>query len=78
LATIQLDVGQPQDALGTLQSLLNSNPDVSTMQLAAAVYEANKDTPNAVKVLREAIVRNPLETTLYVDFADIAMNHQSF
>jgi predicted Zn-dependent protease len=77
LATIQLDVGQPQDALGTLQSLLNSNPDVSTMQLAA-VYEANKDTPNAVKVLREAIVRNPLETSLYVDFADIAMNHQSF
>jgi predicted Zn-dependent protease len=78
LATIQLDVGQPQDALATLQPLLNSNPDVSTMQLAAAVYEANKDTPNAVKVLREAIVRNPLETSLYVDFADIAMNHQSF
>jgi tetratricopeptide (TPR) repeat protein len=78
LATIQLDAGQPQDALATLQPLLNDNPDVSTMQLAAAVYEANKDTPNAVKVLRDAIVRNPLETALYVDFADIAMNHQSF
>jgi tetratricopeptide (TPR) repeat protein len=78
LANIQLDAGQPQDALATLQPLLNSNPDVSTIQLAAAAYEANKDTPNAVKVLREAIVRNPLETALYVDFADIAMNHQSF
>jgi Tfp pilus assembly protein PilF len=78
LATIQLDAGQPQNALATLEPLLNSNPDVSTMQLAAAVYEANKDTPNAVKVLREAIVRNALETSLYVDFADIAMNHQSF
>ena len=29
------------------------------MQLAAAVYEANKDTPNAVKILREAIVKDP-------------------
>ena len=78
LAAIQLNAGQPEDALSTLQPLLDSNPDASTMQLAAAVYEANKDTPNAVKVLREAIVRNPLETPLYVDFADIAMNHQSF
>jgi tetratricopeptide (TPR) repeat protein len=78
LASVQLDAGQPRDALLTLQPLLDSNPDVSTMRLAAAVYEANKDTPDAVKVLREAIVRNPLETPLYVDFADIAMNHQSF
>jgi tetratricopeptide (TPR) repeat protein len=78
LATIQLDAGQPQDALSTLQPLLDSNPDVGTMQLAAAVYEANKDTPNAVRILREAIVSNPLETSLYVDFANIAMNHQSF
>ncbi len=78
LAIVQLDAGHPQDALATLQPLLDSNPDVSTMQLAAAVYEANKDTPNAVKVLREAIIRNPRETPLYVDFADIAMNHQSF
>lgn len=48
------------------------------MQLASAVYEANHDTPNAVKVLREAIVRDPKNTALYVDFADLAMDHQSF
>jgi len=48
------------------------------MQLAAAAYEANKDTPNAVKTLREAIVKDPHNVPLYVDFADIAMSHQSF
>jgi tetratricopeptide (TPR) repeat protein len=78
LAAIQLTAGQPQDALSTLQPLLASDPDVSTMQLAAAVYEANKDTPNAVKILREAIVKSPHNVALYVDFADLAMNHQSF
>src|SRR6266567_3034661 len=78
LAAVQLSAAKPEDALATVQPLLDSAPDASTMRLAAAVYEANKDTPNAVKILREAIVRNPLETPLYVDFADIAMNHQSF
>jgi tetratricopeptide (TPR) repeat protein len=78
LAAVQLSVGQPKDALATLQPLLDSNPEVSTMQLAAAVHEANKDTPNAVKILREAIVKDPRNTALYVDFAEIALNHQSF
>ena len=79
LAAVQLAGEQPQDALATLQPLLAaSSPDVSTIQLAAAAYEANKDTPNAVKILRDAIVRDPRDTGLYVDFANIAMTHQSF
>jgi tetratricopeptide (TPR) repeat protein len=78
LAAVQLAAGKPQDALATLQPLLDSSPEVSTMRLAAAIYEANKDTPNAVKILRDAIVRDPLQTALYVDFAEIAMDHQSF
>jgi tetratricopeptide (TPR) repeat protein len=78
LAAVQLTAGQPQDALVSLQPLLDAGPDVSTMQLAAAVYEANGDTPNAVRILREAIVKDPRDVALYVDFADIAMNHQSF
>jgi tetratricopeptide (TPR) repeat protein len=79
LAAVQLAGEQPQDALATLQPLLAaSGPDVNTMQLAASTYEANKDTPNAVKILREAIVKDPRDTALYVDFANIAMTHQSF
>jgi tetratricopeptide (TPR) repeat protein len=48
------------------------------MQLAADAYEANKDTPNAVKALHNAIVKDPHNVALYVDFANLAMTHQSF
>ena len=79
LATVQLSAGQTQDAITTLQPLLGpGSADVSAMQLAAAAYEANKDTPNAVKILHEAIVKDPHNVALYVDFANIAMTHQSF
>ncbi len=78
LAAVQLEAGMAQDALATLQPLLASNPDVTTMRLAAEVYEATGDTPNAVKILRDAIVKDPRDVGLYVDFANLAMNHQSF
>jgi tetratricopeptide (TPR) repeat protein len=79
LAAVQLRVGQPQDALATVKPLLEaSDPDVGVMQLAAAAYEANRDTPHAVKILRDAIVKDPRNVALYVDFANIAFSHQSF
>jgi tetratricopeptide (TPR) repeat protein len=79
LAVVQLAAEQPEAAVKTLKPLLTSgNAEVSTMQLAAAAYEANKDTPNAVKTLHDAIVKDPHDVGLYVDFANIAMDHQSF
>jgi len=78
LAAVQLAAERPQDALATIKPLLESDPDVSTMRLSATIFEANKDTPNAVKILRDAIVKDPLQTALYVDFAELAMDHQSF
>ena len=79
LAVAQLAAEQPVAALTTLQPLLTaSDPEVSTMQLAAAAYEANKDTPNAVKILHQAVVKDPRNVALYVDFANLAMTHQSF
>ena len=78
LAAVQLAAEKAQDALATLQPLMDSDPDVSTMRLASAIYEANKDTPNAVKTLRDAIVKDPSQTALYIDFAELAMDHQSF
>ena len=79
LAVAQLAAQQPEAALTTLQPLLTaSDPEVSTMQLAAAAYEANKDTPNAVKILHQAVVKDPRNVALYVDFANLAMTHQSF
>ena len=79
LAAVQLAAEQPEAALTTLQPLLVvGDPDVSAMQLAAAAYEANGDTPNAVKMLHDAIVKDPRNEALYVDFANLAMTHQSF
>lgn len=78
LAAVQLDAGQAREALATLQPLLDANPDVGTMQLAAAAYESSGDTPTAVKTLRDAIVQDPRNVALYLDFANLAMNHQSF
>ncbi len=78
LAAVQLSAGKLDEALATIKPLLDANPDVSTMQLAAAIYEADKDTPNAVKILRDAIVKDPMQAALYVDFAELAMDHQSF
>jgi tetratricopeptide (TPR) repeat protein len=78
LASVQLVAGKSEDALATVRPLLDSPMDVRTMRLAAAIYEGNKDTPNAVKILRDAIIKDPLQTGLYVDFAEIAMDHQSF
>lgn len=79
MAAVQLAADQAPAAIATLQpELAAGDPEVSTLQLAAAAYEANKDTPNAVKILRDAIVKDPRNVSLYVDFANIAMTHQSF
>jgi tetratricopeptide (TPR) repeat protein len=79
LAAVQLKAGQPQDALAAIRPLLEAgDPDAGVMQLAAAAYEANRDTPQAVKILRDAIVKDPRNVALYVDFANIAFSHQSF
>lgn len=78
LAAVQLSAGRAGDAISTLQPLLDAGPDVSTMRMAASAYEANKDTPAAVKILREAIVKDPQQIPPYLDFAEIAMDHQSF
>jgi tetratricopeptide (TPR) repeat protein len=78
LASVQLAAAKPQDAIATLLPLLGADPNVSTMRLAAAAFEAERDTPSAVKILRDAIVKDPRQIELYADFAEIAMDHQSF
>ena len=79
LAALELKAGKPQDALTTLKPLLEASAqDTGAVQLAAAAYEANGETPAAVKLLRDAIVEDPKNVALYVDFANIAFSHQSF
>jgi len=70
---------RPEDAIESLAPLLQEkDPDSKTLQLAASAYEASGDTPQAVALLRRAIISDPRNVALYLDFASISMDHQSF
>jgi tetratricopeptide (TPR) repeat protein len=77
LASVELMADRPREAIGALTPALETS-DPSVLQLASSAYEAMNDTPDAVRVLRQAIVNNPRDVDLYVDFADLSMEHQSF
>ncbi|PYY08159.1 MAG: hypothetical protein DMG61_24135, partial [Acidobacteria bacterium] len=79
LATVQLLAEHSKDTIETMTPLLHANdPDAKTLELAASAYEASGDTPEAVRLLRQAIVSDPGNIDLYLDFANISMDHQSF
>jgi tetratricopeptide (TPR) repeat protein len=79
LAAIQLLAQRPKEALETLAPLLQKdNPDVKTLELAASAYEQDWNTPLAVTTLRQAIVLDPHNVDLYIDFAALSMEHQSY
>ena len=79
LAAIQLMAKRPLAAIGTLDPLLKGdNPDVSALELASAAYESAHDTDHAVELLRQAILLQPDNVNLYLDFANLSSVHQSF
>src|SRR6202034_2653510 len=75
----QMAAQSPKDAIAILQPLLQQNTaDADVLALAASAYEADGNTPVAVRVLRQAILSDPHNVNLYVDFANISLDHQSF
>jgi tetratricopeptide (TPR) repeat protein len=79
LAAIQVMAHKPQDAIATLAPLLEANnPGADTLELASTAYEDAKDTPQAVSTLRQAILLDPRNVDLYLDFANISFAHESF
>lgn len=79
LVALQLMAHQPKGAVETLQPLLQAgNPDAETLDLAATAYEDSGDTPQAVASLRQAILLDPHNANLYVDFANVSSAHDSF
>ena len=79
LASVQLLAHRPEDALATLEPLLQDpNVRANTLELAATAYEAKKDTPDAVSTLRKAILLEPQNVNLYLDFANLSYAHDSF
>ncbi len=79
LASVQMLAQHPQDAVATLEPLLKSGAaDADVLELAAAAYESDNNTPEAVRILRQAILSAPHNVDLYVDFATLSLDHQSF
>jgi tetratricopeptide (TPR) repeat protein len=79
LASVQMMAQHSKDAIATLQPLLQKEPaDANVLDLAASAYEADGNTPEAVRLLRQAILMDPHNINLYLDFANISIDHQSF
>jgi len=79
LASVQMMAEHPKDAIDTLEPLLEENTtDVDVLELTALAYEAAGNTPEAVRLLREAILSNPHNVNLYLDFANVSVDHQSY
>ena len=79
LASLQLMAHQPEDAVATLSPILKDRAaDSETLELASAAYEDAHDTDKSVDALRQAILLDPRNVRLYVDFAALSATHQSF
>jgi len=77
-ASVQVVAHHPNQAIETLASQLSSNQDPQSLELASAAYEELHDTDKAVDSLRQAIMLDPHNANLYVDFAALSAEHQSF
>jgi len=79
VALVLLDTRRTREAISALQPLVEAkDPDPTALQLSSEAHEAMGETPQAVALLREAIVRDPGNVKLYLDFASLSFAHQSF
>jgi len=79
LASIELMAHKPDEALSILQPLIAAgSQDAGALELAASAYEDTGDTEKAVAALRQAILLDPQNIQLYLDFAQISAAHDSF
>jgi tetratricopeptide (TPR) repeat protein len=78
VASVQLLAHQPERAIATLDPLMQTGQNAPALELASAAYEDLHDTEKAVDALRQAILLDPQNVSLYVDFASLSASHQSF
>lgn len=79
LGLAQAQAKKPAEAVATLQPLgTKDRPDPDALSLLAAALEANKQTPEAVQLLRRAIELYPREERLYADLATICLENNAF
>jgi tetratricopeptide (TPR) repeat protein len=78
LALAQWDAHRADDALATLQPLMDATPpDADALDLGAEISEARGDTPRATGILRNAIVADPKKIDSYLQFAMLSYDHAS-
>lgn len=79
LALMQYQAHQNADAIATLQPLVNGpKPNADALNLLAAAYEADHQTPLALKALQEAISLAPRNPDNYLDLGVLCLDHSSF
>ena len=79
LAIVQVASKQYDAAIRTLEPLLTDDQkDPEILSLASQAYEATKNTPRAVALLRQAIVLSPTDPGYYAAFAGLCLEHDSF
>jgi len=78
VALLQWKTHANDDALATLAPLLPQSPHLPARALASKIHEEKGETPQAVALLREAILQAPDDVDNYLDFAAIAFTHKSF
>lgn len=75
LAVALLDASRPRDAIAALENLQS---DPIALELMSNAHETLGETPEAVALLRQAVLRDPRNVNLYLDFASLSFTHQSF
>jgi tetratricopeptide (TPR) repeat protein len=79
LGLVQFQAHQYADAIHTLLPLTQGAAENSrALNLIAAAYEANQQTPQAVSALQRAIKLAPREAENYLDLATISLDHGAF
>jgi len=79
LAVSLMDATRFRDAIDALKPLAQgAAPDPIALELASSAHEALGETPPAVALLRQAVLLDPRNENLYLDFAALCFTHQSF
>jgi tetratricopeptide (TPR) repeat protein len=78
VALLQWRTHATDDALATLAPLLSNEHGVPALSLAAKIHEEKGETPQAVDLLRHAVLHAPDDVDNYLEFTSIAFAHSSF
>lgn len=79
LALVLYNTRKYKEALEVLEPVVQTGKgDAEMLSLASETYEAVGKTPQAVAMLRQAIVKKPTDVNLYNSFAKLCLGHKSY